>query len=513
VNDTSPTSSSPRDAAEAVHAWTGFLPLVAANELGADPVRVHTHDGEALVLYRDASGKPALLSDRCPHRFASLADGRVRSDGRLACPYHGWHFDSAGCGKSPTQPERTDCDTIAYEVIEQAGGVWAAPAGAKQAERPSAALPALGKWLRRSKRGLLRKRPEEPDALSFPVQVATRGFRSFVVRERIVETKDIVSWVLVPKDQKPVPHHAPGQHVSIRLPALGTLVRSYSLSAPSNGKSLRISVRRVPAEGRGIASNHMHAHVHVGAELELSAPAGEFILPERDRPSIFVASGVGITPLFCMLMSRKRYATPAWLLYGVRTKADVFRPDELRALARAGVHIKIFMSGESGTDTGQDADTDAGTDVLQWARGRVQPGALTDLLSQGPDVFLCGPEEMMGDFEAELDKHPTVRVHSERFVRSNAIADAAKDLSAATVTFKKSGRTVSWSPQSGTLLELAVNAGIALDSGCQVGSCSTCSVSVLEGAFLTVGKTREANQPRACLVCVSVPTGDLVLDA
>jgi ferredoxin-NADP reductase/nitrite reductase/ring-hydroxylating ferredoxin subunit len=474
---------------------------------------VVVESGEALVLYRDASGVPALLSDRCPHRFASLADGRVRSDGRIACPYHGWNFDRAGCGKSPTQPERTDCDTAAYMVEERDGLLWVAPRGAKAEELVAGTTPILplGTWRRRAARGLLRKRPEFPDELVFPVALPSGEvhFRTFVVRERLAETPDIVSWVLAPKDQKPVGAHRPGQHVTVRTPGLGKLLRSYSLSAPPNGESLRISVRRVPTEGRGIASKHLHQYLQVGAEIELSSPAGEFCLPEQDRPAVFIAAGVGITPLFCMLKARQlqQRTAPAWLFYGVRAIDDVFRAEELRSLAASGVHVQLFVSGAF------DAKPDA--DVLRWKRGRVGVEAIADVLAAQPDVFLCGPDEMMSSFEAELLRNglPKERIHAERFVRSSAIAEAAKTLKPAKVTFTKSNRELSWSQQSGTLLELAVNAGIALDSGCEVGSCSTCKVQVLKGEFLTVGKARESELLGGCLVCVSVPTGDLVLDA
>lgn len=57
---------------------------------------------EELVLYRDASGQPRAMLDRCPHRGVKLSLGRVR-DGLLSCPYHGWCFDGDGaCVKIPS---------------------------------------------------------------------------------------------------------------------------------------------------------------------------------------------------------------------------------------------------------------------------------------------------------------------------------------------------------------------------------------------------------------------------
>ena len=80
-----------------------FHPVLAAKKLGGKPVRVLIA-GRAYVLFRDRAGRAAALVDTCPHRFSPLSRGRVRSDGRLACPYHGWHFDAEGKGCNPSQP-------------------------------------------------------------------------------------------------------------------------------------------------------------------------------------------------------------------------------------------------------------------------------------------------------------------------------------------------------------------------------------------------------------------------
>ncbi len=73
---------------------TLFHPVVLAAELGAGPLAAHLM-GHELVLWRDASGAVHAASDRCPHRGASLAMGRVEGD-TLECAYHGWRFDGSG---------------------------------------------------------------------------------------------------------------------------------------------------------------------------------------------------------------------------------------------------------------------------------------------------------------------------------------------------------------------------------------------------------------------------------
>jgi phenylpropionate dioxygenase-like ring-hydroxylating dioxygenase large terminal subunit len=98
-------------------------PVLPARKLRDRPVRVVV-DGSPFVLFRDARGCAQALADRCPHRFAPLSAGRVRSDGRLQCAYHGWHFDGEGNGVCPSQPSLGKCNATAMRVVERYGYLW-----------------------------------------------------------------------------------------------------------------------------------------------------------------------------------------------------------------------------------------------------------------------------------------------------------------------------------------------------------------------------------------------------
>ncbi|HYI02465.1 MAG TPA: Rieske 2Fe-2S domain-containing protein [Hyalangium sp.] len=102
-----------------------FHPVLPARELRKKPLRIELA-GRAYALFRDGTGKAAALADACPHRFAPLSAGRVRKDGRLACPYHGWNFDAEGHGRSPSQPDLKKCDTLAFQLVERHDYLWLA---------------------------------------------------------------------------------------------------------------------------------------------------------------------------------------------------------------------------------------------------------------------------------------------------------------------------------------------------------------------------------------------------
>jgi 5,5'-dehydrodivanillate O-demethylase len=104
-------------------------PIATVPELDEEPVLAVKLLGERLALYRTEAGELGLVSERCPHRGASLAYGIPEDEG-LRCPYHGWKFSAAGsCLEQPSEPEEsTFKDRIkipAYPVQEMGGLIWA----------------------------------------------------------------------------------------------------------------------------------------------------------------------------------------------------------------------------------------------------------------------------------------------------------------------------------------------------------------------------------------------------
>jgi phenylpropionate dioxygenase-like ring-hydroxylating dioxygenase large terminal subunit len=99
-------------------AWANQVPNTAPTA-----IRLLEHD---VVLWRNLDGIHAW-QDLCVHRGAKLSGGRVAND-CLACPYHGWQYDSSGrCVLIPAHPGRpapVRARTVAYEVKEQYGLVW-----------------------------------------------------------------------------------------------------------------------------------------------------------------------------------------------------------------------------------------------------------------------------------------------------------------------------------------------------------------------------------------------------
>jgi len=125
-----------------------------------------------------------------------------------------------------------------------------------------------------------------------------RGEREFVISKKESECDAITSFYLSPVDGGAVMTHLPGQYTCIVETVNGDLVRrNYSLSAVADGTRYRISVKK---ENDGVVSGFLHG-LQEGEKIHLLPPAGEFILHESTKPVVFLAGGIGITPLLPMM--------------------------------------------------------------------------------------------------------------------------------------------------------------------------------------------------------------------
>ena len=127
-----------------------------------------------------------------------------------------------------------------------------------------------------------------------------RGFKEFVIEDIISETPEVKSFYLKPKDGGALPTYKAGQYVGIKTQTSQSpyeQIRQYSLSGGPGDDYFRVTIK---AEQKGLVSNGLHGLTH-GSTLQLQVPAGVFTLDRQAKKHVFVAAGVGITPLISML--------------------------------------------------------------------------------------------------------------------------------------------------------------------------------------------------------------------
>jgi nitric oxide dioxygenase len=122
-------------------------------------------------------------------------------------------------------------------------------------------------------------------------------WRDYRVLARYQETDDVVTYLVRPVDDAPLPPSRPGQYVSaqVQLPDGARQIRQYSLSA------VRTAALQFTVKADGEVSRHLHQHVHDGDLLRVSAPFGDITLDEGDSPVLLASAGIGCTPMNAML--------------------------------------------------------------------------------------------------------------------------------------------------------------------------------------------------------------------
>ncbi|WP_216915415.1 PDR/VanB family oxidoreductase [Nocardia noduli] len=279
-----------------------------------------------------------------------------------------------------------------------------------------------------------------------------------------------------------LPSWSPGAHIDVAVGELG--VRQYSLCGdPADRRRWRIAILREP-DGRG-GSDLLHHTANPDSELRVSLPRNNFELKTEDR-YLFVAGGIGITPILPMVAAAARSGTPWELYYGARTRRHMAFADEIG---------KRYPNARL---------------VAQDVDGLLP---LTAILDERADatVYCCGPEPLLDAVEtAGAQRGITVR--TERFVPRavDTTADRAFDIELA-----RDGRTLRVGARQ-SIVDVLESAGVSVVTSCREGTCGSCETLVVAGEIEhrdSILTDEERARGKTIMLCVSRAGSDrLVLD-
>jgi vanillate O-demethylase ferredoxin subunit len=318
------------------------------------------------------------------------------------------------------------------------------------------------------------------------------------VHDRRVVADGIVAIELRATDGYELSRFTAGSHIDVELTVRDAhghfIVRQYSLcNDPAERHRYVIAVGR-DANTRG-GSAYLHDQLKVGDIVHISTPRNHFQLYEPAPHSVLVAGGIGITPL--LAMARRLSALGrTWTLYlCARTPERAAFLDELEALP--GTVIPVF----DGVPGGAAIDLE-----------RVISDAPADA-----HLYCCGPTTLMEAFERAAARREAHTVHVEWF--KPRPASTATDAAAASGSFElklaHSGVTLAVPPDK-SILDVLIEAGVAVQYSCCDGVCGTCETRVLEGIpdhrdSVLLGEDADATD--RIMVCVSRCAGNsLTLD-
>jgi stearoyl-CoA 9-desaturase NADPH oxidoreductase len=279
--------------------------------------------------------------------------------------------------------------------------------------------------------------------------------------------------------------HRAGQHVTLSVEIDGRRhTRCYS---PANAEGSPLIELTVGRHEDGLVSEHLYRHAHPGIVVGLSAPAGDFVLPEpRPRRILLVSGGTGITPVMSMLRTlvAEGYAGEIAFVHYARTPEEACYRSELATMPVRVLHGYTRSPGGELT-------------------GHFQSDHLQAAMPEPDAVFVCGPPALVDAVRAVC-----TNVSSESFVPTPFVVPDAP--SGGRITFRDSA--IESTDDGRPLLEQAEAAGLTPKSGCRMGICHTCTRRKHRGAVrnLTTGAVSTADEEDV-QICVSVPVGDVDL--
>lgn len=361
------------------------------------------------------------------------------------------------------------------------------------------------------------------------IKLLWNGYRKFRVAKKILECHDVYSFYLSPHDGKPLPEFKPGQYLTFALDVPGrdkALIRCYSLSdGPLHPEYYRVTIKRalpppdIAGATPGIASSFFCDGLREGDILNVKAPSGNFFLDmSKPTPAVLISGGVGITPMLSMANAILETGDKrdVWFFFGARNRIEHIQKEHLERLAAEhdNFHLHVCYS-KPGPEDEQGRD-------YQHAE-RVSVDLFKKLLpSNNFEYFICGPGAFMKSIVDGLEAWgvPDDKVHFEAFGPATVKKAAPKPTASETVmlskleiNFARSGKTAAWKPNFGSLLELADELGIKIDSGCRAGNCGTCLVAIKSGAVDYLSGHGAEAEAGSCLTCICKPRTNLVLDA
>ena len=389
------------------------------------------------------------------------------------------------------------------------------PFGEREFSRPSTLLRDPASLVRRVRAGLsYRPLPESPylDKPRFynvPVRVlsATPVADGQALSVRLARPR---GWEDVEWDA--------GAYVSVRVAGDdgdGELVRQYSLVRDSADAvadvegAMEICIKRV--EG-GRVSTRLNDSLHAGDYVTLVGvpqSSGDFPPPVPGAKSLYIAGGVGITPIISLLRriardARETGSRPdATLLYVNRDDRSIIFDAELRELARlSGITLRLF--------------TDAPSEREDLATGRLGPELLQRVVPDAAEreTYVCAPAALIDLTRGWLRDLglPAEHFHAESFTAPE-LDRPDDDGSRFTVRFRRTGTAVEIDGAT-TLLEAAGRAGIAVPTGCQRGLCKACVTPKVSGTIRAgaAGRAPGGAEQERVTVCTALACSDIELD-
>lgn len=273
-----------------------------------------------------------------------------------------------------------------------------------------------------------------------------------------------------------LPEWTPGSHIDLIMP--NNIVRQYSLCGDLSDRSYYRVAVLCELQGRG-GSRYVHEQLQIGQSIRVRGPRNHFPLV-ASKKYLFIAGGIGITPIIPMIQAVEAMGADWHLIYGGRSEHTMAYRDELSI---HGNKVEFFP-----TDKNKCLPLDP----------------LLSEVKESVHIYTCGPETLLNAVENKTASWPDENIHTERF-STKEIKAPEEALEQFEVFCKRSNINILVGPEK-SILDSLESKGIKVIASCRAGVCGTCEVDILEGQADhrdTVLTKSEKSSNEFMLVCCS----------
>lgn len=213
-----------------------------------------------------------------------------------------------------------------------------------------------------------------------------------LIEAEIVESKIIACNIRKLKLEFNFPEYAfsPGQWIDLHIEQAGKNIGGYTITSKQSDKNfIELIVRKSTFHPVTI---FLHQDNIIGKKVKITEGQGKFTLQHRSMKTapIFVAGGIGLTPLISMAKTLDEKNLPYNLLYSIKKIEDnILASEKIK-------YSQLFLTQSD---------------------RRIK---IDDLLINNPnnrDIYICGPKTMIDEFNNQLKNidYPKELIHFEKW--------------------------------------------------------------------------------------------------
>ncbi|MEO4042161.1 PDR/VanB family oxidoreductase [Hoeflea sp. CAU 1731] len=312
--------------------------------------------------------------------------------------------------------------------------------------------------------------------------MAMKLFQKARVVSACIETPRVRKIVLEHALRKTLQPFDPGAHITVALP--DNIRRQYSLCGDPKDQSHYCLGVLLEDLSRG-GSRAMHA-LRPGDTVFVSYPANSFALCSDAEHHVFLAGGIGVTPILSMLFKLSSERASYEVHYGARSRTELGFLDTLEALCPAnGLHVYS-----------EDQPTAQRPDFQKILNG----------LGARSHVYICGPAPMLAALRSAANDVgvPCQQIHTEQFA---ALAANERRGEPFEMEVADTGETLPVGADQ-SALEVLRSAGYSIPSSCEGGICGECRIDLLGGAAIHRDRVLSDDERQTSFIsCISRATG------